>query len=95
MQELKKILDKIGDMNMQKCYSLNVNYFFRNTCILSARKNRSVHFVKLCLNFPVVNHGRIRSVCIVLDCEVGGCGFDSGTGPILKVLILLIKLMYM
>lgn len=58
---------------------------------MSARKNRFVHFVKLCVNFPVVNRGRIRSVCIVLDCKVGCCGFDSGTGPILKVLILLIN----
>ena len=39
----------------------------------------------------MVNRGRIRSVCLVLDCKVGGCGFDSGTGPIPKVLILLIN----
>ena len=53
---------------------------------------RSVHFVKLCLNFLImVNCGRISSVCRVFNCRVGGCGFDSGTGPILRVLKLLIN----
>ena len=47
--------------------------------------------MKLCLNFLVVNRSRISSVCRVLDCRVGGRGFDSRTGPILKVLKLLIN----
>ena len=51
----------------------------------------SVHFVKLCLNFLVVNRGRISSVCRGLDCRVAGRGFDSRTGPILRVLKLLIN----
>ena len=50
-----------------------------------------MHFVKLCLNFLVVNRGRISSVCRGLDCRVAGHGFDSRTGPILRVLKLLIN----
>ena len=47
--------------------------------------------MKLCLNFLVVNRGRISSVCRVHDCRVAGRGFNSGTRPILRVLKLLIN----
>ena len=35
-KNLRRFLDKIDGMNMQKCYSVNANCFFRN--IFSARK---------------------------------------------------------